>query len=486
MNLKFCQECGKPVEANAAFCTHCGTKADLPQETHAPTEEPLPQAQQIVPPTQPPQMNHHQEQTNEPTATRSKQPIGKGKKILFSLIALLILALVGTHFYLTNHFDPMKKIEAMNEAYNKKDHAAFYGAFTVPDGVISDADRFYETVQDLGWPELRSDLSSQVNNLQENMLMDPISYAGVDFIRLDKKPILFGLYNDVSFTLMPLKTTVEVPFKDMKLTIAGITVTSTQDQEVIEIGDVIPGTYDWSFELAQHHMTMKNAGTTRLNIEEGNQAVFSPEWGFESVSIYTEVDAAVLHVNGKSTKEKVEGHAELYPVILDDKTEIQLVSKNAQGKEVKSPKYKLDSTSIDVSFEHIEQEKVAEKKHGEIEEVFHNFRNDYELAITTLDFSYISQYFKDNSKIQKDYRKFVLGHKDIAGYHYDFRTNDITDIKQRKDGKYEVKSFETFYYSSFEEGEIYYERTKKYVISEQDGRYYIESIENLTTDKQKQ
>src|SRR5699024_11063993 len=109
-----------------------------------------------------------------------------------------------------------------------------------------------------------------------------------------------------------------------------------------------------------------------------------------------------------------------------------------------------------------------------------------DLAIYTIDFSYIRDYFKPNSKIQKDYRKFVEDHATIAGYDYDFRTNEVTDVKEQKDGKYELTSFETFYYSSADEGTIYYERTKKYVLSEENGMFYIESIDNLTTDKQKQ
>lgn len=483
--MNFCQECGKPLEPTAAFCTNCGTKTEQSQQASTTSkdqphhQETSPTSEQIV--SSPKQTIHH-----EQVAAQPKQPMGKGKKILLSIIALFAIALIGTHFYLSNHFDPLKKIEAMNDAFHKKDQKAFYEHFNVPKGTIATADSFFNVVQDMNWPSLRSELMYQIDNLQEKVPTDPIAYEGADFIRLEKKPILFGLYNDISFSLIPLNASIEVPFKEMTVTIADEIVTSKEDDEIIEIGQFIPGTYDWSFKMERHQMPLKNKGTVELYAEEGQQALFSPDWGFETVSIYSEVDDAILYVNGKSTKEKVSGYYELYPVILDDKTEIQLVTKNGKGKEVTSEKMTLDSTNLDISFKHIEQEKAAANKREEVESVFYNFRSDYEDAIYTLDFSYIRDYFKPNSKIQKDYRKFVEDHATIAGYDYDFRTNEVTDVKEQKDGKYELTSFETFYYSSADEGTIYYERTKKYVLSEENGMFYIESIDNLTTDKQKQ
>lgn len=489
--MKFCQECGHELANDAAFCTNCGNKMDTPdysqqeQPTTTPVQPPI--QQQVVPPVQQTHENRQQEPTEVPQQpTPVKEPMGKGKKVLLSLIAVIVVALVGTHLFLSHHYDPAKKIEAMNDAYNNSDANAFYALFEVPKETNGTAENFFDAVKDIDWTSLHHDLTNQVNLLQDHLPRNPIPYAGSDFIRLTSKPILFGLYDDVSFEIIPLNTSVEVPFKNMEVKIGDQTLTSKEDDEVLEIGTFIPGTYDWSFELSRNEMKMNNKGTVELYADEDNQTVLSPDWGFERISIYSEVDDATIYVNDKSTKQKISGHGELYPVILDEDAKIQLVAKNDKGKEVKSEKVALDDTSISLSFEHIEKEKAAADKQSEVEQVFYNFRQDYEDAIYTLNFDYIRDYFKPDSKMQKDYRKFIEDHETIAGYNYDFRTNEVTDVKALKDDQYELKSFETFYYSSDEEGTIYYERTKKYVISEKNDTYCIESIDNLTTDKQKQ
>lgn len=490
--MKFCQECGHEISQQATFCTNCGTKVHPPQSTNTqeeqkPTTEQAPVQQQIVPPTEPIQSDTQTGPVvEEAPLQQAKKPMSKGKKIILSIIALLVVALIGTHLFLSNHFDPMKKIEAMDEAYTQKDQEAFYDLFDIPKETNATAESFFHAVEEMDWSMLRTDLTYQAELTKEGLPTNPIAYAGTNFIRLENKSILFGLYHDVSFSLIPLKASVEIPFKGMKVTIADQTVTSKEDHEVIEMGSFLPGTYDWSFELEQNEMKMNNKGTVELYADEGNETIISPDWGFERVSIYSEVDDAIVYVNDKSTKQKITGYGELYPVILNDKTRIQLVAKDDKGKEVKSEKVALDNTNLDLTFKHIENEKAASSKRDELEQAFYNFRQDYEDAIFTLNFDYISGYFKPNSTIQKDYRKFVEDHATIAGYNYDFRTNDVTDFKELKNGKYEIRSFETFYYSSNEEGRIYYERTKKYVFTEDNGKYYVESIDNLTTDKKKQ
>lgn len=145
-----------------------------------------------------------------------------------------------------------------------------------------------------------------------------------------------------------------------------------------------------------------------------------------------------------------------------------------------SNKAKLDQDEIDFSFQHLEDAKASAEVEELLRSAFYDFRYAYENAIDTLNFDYIADYFKDNSEIQKDYKKFVEDHINIPGYYYNFTKNDITGFKKLADGKYELTSYETFYFRSNEDGGLDYERTKRYIFIQNGDRYYIE---NLTTKK---
>src|SRR5699024_6200449 len=113
------------------------------------------------------------------------------------------------------------------------------------------------------------------------------------------------------------------------------------------------------------------------------------------------------------------------PVMLNEDIKVHAVTKDDKGKEIKSEKIALNQTDLYIPFEHIAKAEEEEEMESAIRDAYEDFREDYESAIMYVDFSYIESYFKNGSKIEDDYEKFVNGHNDIGYFYYDFMTNDI-------------------------------------------------------------
>ncbi|MCM3744052.1 hypothetical protein M3193_07840 [Sporosarcina luteola] len=473
--MKFCKNCGQQSSEEAAFCTNCGvtfqaeTEPKTGTETH-PTVAKTPQSKSV--------------ETKSSTAPVPRKPMGKMQKALLSVIGFIILACIIAHLVVSNLYDPVKKIEAMNTAYNSKDKEAFFNAFHFKEGTVANAKDFYSTVNEYGWTRLRDNLSEEIGKIKNKGHMDIIYNDEGEFISLHKKPIFFGLYNEVEFNVIPLEVSVWAPFENMKFRFADKEVVSKEQDEEIVIGNFIPGTYEWSYEY-DGVMPLSGKGTYSPSYNAANSTSVDVDWDFTSITIDSDLADAIVYVGGKSTGKKVSELDSLYPAQVNPAIEVFAMAKDKDGNEVKSDVIALDEEYIYLPFESFRKEQRMAEQEEEIRDAYKRFRSDYASAIYYADFSYIEGYFKEGSKIKKDYAKFVTDHDEIAGYYYEFILNDITDFKVISDSKFELQTFETFNFSSESDGHLHYERKKKYVFSYSNDEIFIDEIVDLDTKKTK-
>ncbi|REB08549.1 zinc-ribbon domain-containing protein [Sporosarcina sp. BI001-red] len=467
--MKFCTECGKPNPEEADFCSNCGKTFQVndAQQTANPTSPPPVAASVVHTPTVPP-----------------KKPMKKSSKIMLILAGLVAIGLISTHFILQNMYDPMKKIDSMNTAYNNQDHEAFFKQFTLKKGTIASADNFYALVSEYGWKDLRNELTYEAEKIKNKKPADMIYDTG-EFISITKKPVVLGLYQDVNFTILPTAVTVTPPLGNTTFHFGGEEITAAQAEESVLIGQFIPGEYKWSFESTGGFMPLAGKGTYTLTPDESNRQQLDIDWDFTTLYLDSDLEDATVYINGTSTKKKVSELSEIYPAQLNKSIKIQAVSKDKDGKEVKSSEVPADSDEIYLAFEHVQQEQQLTEEIAEVEDFYKGFRSDYEDAIYYADFSYIENYFKPGSVIRKDYAKFVSDHSTIPGYFYEFLLNDVTSVTPQSSGSFELLSYEKFNYSSYEDSPLRYDRKKKYVISKVNGDYVIDAIIDLDTKKTK-
>ncbi len=463
--MKFCTNCGGQNSEEVLFCTNCGKSL---QNTQQKTPE-----------------------ENEPKlSTQNHREIGPRKKLttkqkwIFSISGIVFLVLVIVHFILSSIYDPTKQISAMNKAYNNQNKDAFFEEFYVKEGTEANAKNFYAMVKDYGWTNLRDQLTYEIERINKNENPD-IIYNNGEFISVNSKPILFGLYNKVEFAVIPTEVYIYAPFKNMTIKFGDKEVVSKSEGEKVSLGKYIPGEYTWFYSYEDGYMPLADKGNVILNAQSENIAEIDIDWDFQTVYVDSDLEDAIVYVNGKSTEKKVSELRELYPAQLNSKIEIYAQSQDKDGKTVKSEVLPLDNDSIYLAFEHIRTEQQMAEYEDLIRNIYKNFRSDYASAIRYTNFDYIEDYFKEGSEIKKDYAKFVTDHDNIPGYNYDFLLNDITSFKTLSDKQFELQSFETFNYSSDKEGSVNYERKKKYIFSYENGKYFIDEIADLDTKKTK-
>lgn len=458
---------------NAEFCRNCGARVTEPSEVQSTrsSKEPV-------------------------TTTQNKQPMPLRNKILIIAIILLFVALIGTHLVMKNMYNPDRKIEAMNTAYNTQDKEEFFNQFDLKQGTTGDANNFYAFVKSYGWTGLREQLDTElVKATNSGKSANIISMPG-EFISVVTKPVVFGLYHDVSFTLLPTEVTVKAPFKDTTFTFGDQEFKTTADEETIAIGSFIPGTYNWSYETAGEVVPLSGKGTVNVASTEDNVETLDVDWNVEEITILSNVEDAIVFIDGKSTEKTVDELTDLYPAQLNKNVKIHAVTKNDNGKEVSSDVVPMTESTIYLTFDHVEKQEAAqlEKEQQQLDlseneqvvkDVYNSFRESYAEAIDYADFSYIQHYFQDGSAINKDYSKFVNDHNSIPGYNYRFILNDVTSVDAVSDTKFELFSFETFDYSSYEDAPVHYERKKKYTFIKIDEEFFIDSITDLNTKKTK-
>lgn len=97
----------------------------------------------------------------------------------------------------------------------------------------------------------------------------------------------------------------------------------------------------------------------------------------------------------------------------------------------------------------------------------------------------MADYFIPGSPAEEEYRNFVEGHQNRAGYQYNFLSNEILHAAILSDNSVLIETREAFEYHSEDEGDWYYERQKKYTLQNNDGLFKIADIESNTIKKER-
>lgn len=468
-----CINCGEKRKGDEKFCTSCGEpfaleNASLPNQSQPVTGRPV----------------------------KKISPKQKKRRIALLLsVGILIIGLIGTHLFLQSKYEVSNTLTEMNQSYVSGEKAEFLSYFEMPEGTVGQADGFYAFIEEEGWEEIRNQMKSESDRLKAEGLTDIIlDSQGNKLISVTKKPIVFGLYQDIEFLVHPIAVEVELPLEGTSITLED----KTAEGEFAKIGDFLPGDYPWEATVTSVYGEIRNNGTVNVSGDGKNTYAFSPDLKAGMIKVTSDVPGAVLWVNGKSTEKKVEELETVGPLPLDGTVELIAEMANDKGEKVKSEKLKVSSDEVHLKFAHI-QEKVAAERNEKVEAqklqqlkadhesnvtaFIDEFRLSFESALNSADFSYIADYFPTGSKIQEDYLADIDRHFAMdTYYYYDFQSNSITNFEIVDENTFLVTTAEMFYFDSSED-RLKYNKTKAYTVKYQNSQYYIQEINQLTSDK---
>lgn len=469
--MKNCPNCGITKNGLDKFCLNCGYKFEI-EVPPAPIKE---------------------EKAQEITPKQRKKRI-----VLLTSAVAIVLSLGAAHLYLQAKFDVSKNIVEMNQAYTKNDSSKFLSYFTIEEDVITDEKGFYSFVESEGWESVRDQLKSEANLVKADGLSDIIlDSAGNKFVSVVNEPILFGLYDRISFLVHPIQVQAEIPLDKASIKIGEQTLTGAEG-ETKPAGKFLPGNYQWTASADSEYSPIENTGTANIEGDGSNSYILSTPLEAGTIKITSDVADAVLWVNGKSTGKTVKEMNSIGPIPFDGSVELSAESKDDKDVVVKGKPVSVKSATAHITFAHV-QEKVAaehdkkmefeqtelllDKHASEVAQYINYFRSDFEQALNNVDFSYISGYFPVGSKIQQDYIADINRHGPMDYYYYDFISTSVTDVQAVDVNTIKIYTTETFTFTSGTD-DLLYDKKKVYTIDVNDDMLYlILDIEQTSSEK---
>ncbi len=318
--MPYCIHCGQQNEEGVRFCTNCGKPIDSAED-------------------QKPEGTSHLS-----AAPVKKQPMSKKKKIALIAIAAVIGILLIAYVSVDTMLDPMKQVEAMDSALKQGDDKAFMEEFKVPEETIYDSEIFFQYIKLNDWSTIRDNLVAEITSLENNSFADPVTdSSGTEIITVVQKDYLFGLFKKMEFELIPIEVYTEVPFKDMKITVNDHEI-KTDKEGSQSLGSYLPGVYDWSYTYTGEWGKVKNSGELSIESNYGsNELEVYLDWNMNSLDIDSDIEDAIVYVDGKSTEKTVGEIETMYPLPNDGSVEIYAVVKDAEGNKIKSNAVTSDS-----------------------------------------------------------------------------------------------------------------------------------------------
>lgn len=314
--MDFCVHCGYQNAEETNFCENCGKPINSVRETKS-------ESNNSVGP-------QYSKQNGK------KKPMSKKSKFTIIGIAVMIGLVVIANIVITKVLDPMKQIEAMDSALKQEDYRAFLEEFHIPEKSIYDAESFSLYVKENGWSAIRDNLIEEVNSLENGEFADPISDShGTDLITVLQKKVLFGLFKKVEFKLVPIEVYTEAPLKDIEIMMNNHKVKTDMEGTQL-LGQYLPGVYAWSYTYDGKWANLKNSGELAIRGNGSNKLKIDIDWEMTSLELDSDIEDAMVYVNGKSTKLTVSEIGEMYPLPANDSIEIYAVAKNSKGQEVQS------------------------------------------------------------------------------------------------------------------------------------------------------
>lgn len=515
--MRFCTECGHQLPVDTQFCVNCGEEIIEQEDTNDKSSEKVsPLVSEKVPPLPTTTIAETERQDESPEVVANERSLHKDTdqqsaqtsdyrtsttevtkkksplmKILVGVIIMIVIGLFGVHKWLERHYDPINDLLAMDEAVTNKDMEAFLSYIHFEDGAMLDKESYFTLIEEFEWSEtIRGQLFTIIEDVNETgNPLDAEIYDQYDelMFKVKKEKIWFGLYNKISLIAVPIPLKAWTNLPNTTLSILDETYDVNEDEEVL-LAEVYPGIFELKAvsEQAFGPITFEDLLIVSSRLDD----VIYIEFDFESfnVDVTYGFEDAIVFVDGKSTDKKISEIESLGPFAVDSDITVYAIAKEKDGIEIVSNMIHLqdDNNGHSLYFAFDEKYKMVAKgiDNDEVAQFILEFRSAYENAVNYVDYSYISDYLKEDSAAEQELKKFVKDMED-GYYHYDFTENTVLNVKEDKKNKYTVTTNEKFEFRDDDFKWYDYDREKVYHVELYDGEFKLTKIEYKDTKKKR-
>ncbi|MFD1031898.1 TcaA NTF2-like domain-containing protein [Metaplanococcus flavidus] len=462
---RFCSECGQKIESEQLFCPECGA----PQQT---IKKETTQPQPVNPPS-------------------ARKPLSFKKKLSFTLIAVLMVGLVGGHQLIKANTSPEQKVDAFLQALYAGDTDAAMAEITIPDNVRKDEEAYQEFLVEQDPDGFKNRMYEAAHGVVDDGITRIVSHEdGLELFRI-KEGKFIGMYPVIQIEAMPVDVQFATDVEGAQFELAD-TVTETRTGDTEELGAFLPGTYDC--RVSMENGIVEKALDLECEISGSNEMVLEVSILDLMVEIWTNHENAIIYVNGESTEKTVKEN-NLLGLIGEGQTVdlfVERTNENGEletsevitadsGSYVELPIYSADpNEEEDSSIADDEEKTSAAVNEDTLAAFIADFRAAYENALNQKDFSYVAGFLEEGSIARDELVDFI----DEIGndyYLYEFLVDEAVDIEILDEKAY-VTTYEEFNFTNHLDAVTTYNRSKRYEIQlSSDGTPQISRIDIMDT-----
>lgn len=460
---RFCTECGSSIKEEEQFCPSCGAKfiSTPPVEI---------------------------QQSSVVTRVNPKQSQPVWKKVVYSLLILIVAICVGGHFFIKSITSPEKSIQPIYNALLNNDEKTLFEKITVPKKVDYDAQSYIAYINDQDMNLFLQTLTQNASSVHNDGITRIIEHGdGSELLRLKADKFLY-FYPVVKVIPSSSDVTLVTDLKDA--TFSFNKKDFPLDGDSIKIGSFLPGNYPVTATSKGQFVPHSADWSVSVNTVKDSNEISLMKIDTMIVLDGEEPDS-IVHVNGLSTKKTIAELKSIGPVFGETKFDLHVEKKTPTG-EVATSHLEVStggsesyfSFPSNLSFEEKTSTEIAEEnfdKQG-LENFVLGFRDSYSQALTEQNFGLISPYLAPDSVAYKELVDFI-GDLGDDYYHYDFTLNEVTETEVFENEAF-VSMYEEFTFTNHKDDVTHYERDKKYnILLSDDGDFRIHNIDIIDTKR---
>ncbi|QHE63314.1 hypothetical protein FHE72_21730 [Rossellomorea vietnamensis] len=451
--MSYCTECGKALKNNPAFCESCGARRELTKE--------------------------------ESIKRVPKTPMSKKKKVSLFIAGILVVGLISTHTILSSIYDPMKNIQSMDSAMTGNSEEGFLEYITFDKDSLLNKKQYFSYIKTLDWEGMREQL---VSITESDLKFDAFvkDQRGHDVFKVERQSIL-GLYETYDIEAVPNQVFITTNMEPATFKIGDKTVSVKESTEPVEVGKAYPGTYKVKADAANLYGEFSIEDDIEVKPTKSGDSKHNLDFNGDTYAIDTNFPEAVLFINGKSTKKTLQELEHLGPFPEDKEVTMFAELSQADGKSLKSEQVTQHQGSWgSLSFVFAEDDdNLSTASSTTIEEANQfvlDFRDSYEQALNTRDYSLISNYLLSGSLAEEELVEYI-GDLQDKDYSYDFRDNTILNSQEAEEGTFEITTNENFIFTNHLGEQTTYDREKIYTLIKEDSSFKIKKIDIHDTER---
>lgn len=501
--MNYCTECGKPLGKDHDFCTHCGTKYESPDQQlnnksskagHSPSED----YSYLHPP--PEQRKQKRYAAKQNTTEIKRQPMKKRTKIIIAAAVSLIVTLFGTHLGLSSYFDPMRDLQAMDQAVASNNATEFASYIDFNEEASLNKEAYLQYIKGSEWETVKTQYTD-ITRAESPLTSTIRSTDGSPLFTVLPENHVFGLYTTYSLSAEPSILTVHTPIDDTAFSIGDVTDTiSTDTPKEISL---YPGTYKITGTASNMFGDFTFEDSIDIPTQQADE--INLEFTGETYAISTNQQDAVLFVDGASTERTLGEIDSLGPIPEDSNSFMHAEWTAPSGNVIQSETVTQNDASLfgTIEFDFEEQEETAQPKGSEQQDneetqvasakissaeagdTVLQFRDAYERAVNAKDYRLIDSYLLSGSDAAKELQTYI-GDLQETAFQFDFTSNEVLHVEQIDDETAKVTTNELFTFTNHLGEVTDYDRVKTYTMKLVNGDYKISLIEYDQTNRDHQ